>query len=154
MKIRHLLSAFMIAGVLEGCSSNGKAPVPMESGREGPASPAPRFFYDLGASTVDVSGYPQRQQENYKLFLTACGACHAPARALNSPIIEESAWRRFVHRMHLKMEGRGITLEKLDEDHIIEFLVYDSEIRKAMKKEEFQIQQQKLKKLFEEVTLK
>ena len=60
-----------------------------------------------------------------------------------------ATWKRYVHRMHVKMESRSVLPSPDDENRILDFLVYDSKVRKADKSEEFQAQQEKLKKLFE-----
>ncbi|MBI4056669.1 MAG: hypothetical protein HY399_03880 [Elusimicrobia bacterium] len=110
----------------------------------------PPFYYDLGSTTVDVSGYPEKQRENYRVFMAVCGTCHTAARPLNAPYIDRDVWKRYVHKMHLKMKGHGIELDPGDEEKIEDFLAYDSQVRKIVKKEEFQTHQEKLKKLFEE----
>lgn len=112
----------------------------------------PPFYYDLGPATVEVSGYPARQQENYRVFLAVCGACHTAARPLNAPYAEADVWKRYVHRMHVKMNGRGIELAGQDEERIVEFLGYDSKLRKADKRQEFEAQQKALKDLFDAMT--
>ena len=52
----------------------------------------------------------------------------------------------------MKMESREIPLEEKDAKQIIEFLVYDSKVRKIDGKKQFESQQESLKKLFEEVS--
>src|SRR5208282_2996823 len=61
-----------------------------------------RFYYDLGPAEVDVSSYPKKQQENYRVFAETCFQCHTLARPINSPIVERKDWRRYVQRMHGK----------------------------------------------------
>src|SRR3989338_64910 len=110
------------------------------------------FPYDLGPATVDVSSYPLNIQESYKLFLAVCSSCHSSSRPLNSPYIKAYDWKRFVKRMHIKMGTMGYVLESKDEKRIVEFLVYDSKIRKIDKKDEFDAKAQDLNKLFKEVS--
>ena len=109
----------------------------------------PPFYYDLGSPIADVSGYPESQKANYRFFLGVCGSCHTTARPLNSPYVEADVWKRYVQRMHHKMKGRGIELDKVDEGRIIDFLVYDSKIRKTDRRKEFDEQQKQLRNFFE-----
>jgi heterodisulfide reductase subunit B len=111
-----------------------------------------KFPSDLGPATVDVSHYPPAIQEDYKVFLAACSVCHTTARPLNSNIIVEKDWKRFVHRMHVKMENRGIDLAADDLKRIVQFLAYDSKIRKIQHKEKFQTEQKYLSYLFDELS--
>src|SRR6185436_20413783 len=44
---------------------------------------------DLGATSIDVSGYPGLYQRTYReLFVTKCAFCHTTARAINAPYLE------------------------------------------------------------------
>ncbi len=54
--------------------------------------------------------------------------------------------------MHLKAQQRGVFLDKQDEKKIIDFLTYDSQVRKVKGKAEFEAQQEHARKLFEAVT--
>ena len=150
-----VFSALAVMGMTLFCSACSKReepskPVKIES--PAPEKPLTQFYYDLGPPTVDVSAYPEKQKENYRIFLAVCGACHTTARPLNSPHAKPGEWKRFVDRMHNKMESRGIPLGKDDADRIVEFLVFDSKIRKTDRGESFQSQQEKLKALFEEIS--
>lgn len=112
---------------------------------------AARFPADLGPGTVDISKYPENIRRDYKLFLSVCSACHTPARPLNSPVASRADWKRFVHRMHVKMDNRGYILDKADEVKIVEFLAYDSKVRKIDDKENFKRQQDALEIVFQQV---
>lgn len=66
-----------------------------------PVLKSPEFPEDLGAPTIDVSGYPAEYQKTYRdVFLHVYAFIRGgPARALNSPLIEldpqgEQALRR------------------------------------------------------------
>lgn len=111
-----------------------------------------RFYYDLGPATVEVSEYPEKIKQGYRLFLAICTECHTSARPLNAPYIKADEWKRYVKRMRVKMQRQGMALDPKQEKQIIEFLVYDSKIRKIDGKKEFNLQQENLKKLFEEVS--
>lgn len=124
------------------------------------ASPAPgaeltaqereaRYYYDLGPETIDVSGYPQKQQEAYGLFELRCGKCHTLARAVSSPLVKREDWRRFLKRMHLRSSG---ALPARELRAILDFLEYDSSVRKVKGKAAFDAQSQALKERFEDVS--
>lgn len=110
-----------------------------------------RFYYDLGPSQIDVSVYPKDQREKYVVFERACSQCHTLARPINSPIVKQEDWKRFVQRMHGKTKTRPKTeISKTEAKAIVDFLAYDSQIRKVGKKEEFEAITAQLKQLFEE----
>ncbi len=113
---------------------------------------AAKFPSDLGFSTIDVSAYPRDIQEDYKIFLAVCSSCHTPARAINAPMTSEQDWKRYVHRMHVKIERRGYLLGKEDEEKIVAFLKYDSKIRKIDRKSEFASQQEALGVIFGQIS--
>jgi hypothetical protein len=108
---------------------------------------------DLGTETVDVSSYPQNQQDNYRLFLKKCSACHSPARALNSKIVSEEDWEHFVSLMHGRLMSRGMkpVWQPGEGRRIIEFLAYDSQIRKIDHKLAFEENLRQLRVRFAEV---
>ena len=113
---------------------------------------AAKFPNDLGPAKVDVSGYPPKIQEGYKDFLSVCSSCHTTARPLNAPYKTAYDWGRFVHRMHVKIESRGAILDDELAKQIVDFLVYDSKVRKIGREKEFQAEQEKLKNLYAEVS--
>lgn len=90
------------------------------------------FEADKGVATIDVSGYPEDIQENYKEFAKRCSKCHTLARPINSKYAGDE-WKRYVGRMSRKA-GSGINPS--NGKKIIDFLIYDSETRKKNKKEE------------------
>lgn len=142
---------FVVASSIAFLSACDRAGAPAKRVRESSAeTPKALYYYDLGPASVNVSGYPKKEQENYRLFLAVCGACHTTARPLNAPYAKEAEWRRFVRRMHLKMENRGITLNQSDEEGIVGFLVYDSQARKVEGRQKFEQTQTELKRQFEE----
>ncbi|MBI3297221.1 MAG: hypothetical protein HYZ75_03590 [Elusimicrobia bacterium] len=109
---------------------------------------------DMGPAELDVSEYPKPVREGYKLTVFKCGACHTPARPLNSQFLELSAaeeaqfkkdnpeihkdkrlvhiedklWNRYVKRM---MSKPGCPVKGDDGKKIWEFLVHDSKVRKT-----------------------
>ncbi len=111
-----------------------------------------RFYYDLGPKEVDVASYPKEQQENYRLFTETCSQCHTPARALNSPLVSREDWRRFIRRMHQRAKANaGTNIDQAAAKAAIDFLAYDSTIRKVNDKAGFAAKTQELKTLFAEV---
>lgn len=111
---------------------------------------APRFYYDLGPDSIDVSAYPEVQRAEYPLFTKTCARCHTLARPINSPYVTREDWGRFVHRMHDKTTVvRGTAFGPRDRNAIIDFLAYDAKVRKVDGKREFGAQTERLKSEFE-----
>ena len=81
---------------------------------------------DKGPNFIDVSIYPPEMQENYKLFEQKCSRCHTLARPINSEFTGET-WRQYVYKM-MRKPGSGLTPKTAEP--IIQFLIYDSQIRK------------------------
>jgi len=123
---------------------------------QGPITPEElnaRLPADLGPARVDVSGYPADQQKNYALFMERCVRCHTAARAINSPLIEAEDWQYFVGLMHKKVLGRkkGEIWTPEEGRLIIDFLSYDSQVRKVEHQEQFENLQKRLALRFEQV---
>jgi len=112
-----------------------------------------RFYYDLGEDFLDVSGYPERQRENYEIYSTVCGQCHPLARANYAPIADREDWNRYIQRMHKRtlVHEWWTEFAKDDAEKILEFLSYDSKIRKIDRKASFDRDSARLKALFLEV---
>lgn len=109
------------------------------------------FYYDLGPDQVDVSEYPKRQRENYEVFQRACSRCHTPARALYSPRTSRIAWEYYVTRMRLYCQFDGVPQFTAEEaERIVDFLAYDSKVRKERGREEFEAQTRALRRRFDE----
>jgi hypothetical protein len=109
-----------------------------------------RMPADLGPATVDVSTYPPAQQKNYALFLNRCSRCHTPARALNSKIATPEDWQHYVSLMHGRLLSRsmGESWKTEEGQAIIDFLVYDSQVRKTAHPREFESLQVRLAERF------
>jgi len=109
-----------------------------------------RMPADLGSATVDVSSYPLPQQMSYKLFLDRCSGCHTPARAINSRIATREDWQHFVSLMHGRLLSGAMSESwKTDESRaIIDFLAYDSQVRKTAHPQEFESLQIRLAERF------
>ncbi len=117
-----------------------------------------KFFpNDFGPPSVDVSHYPPEIKGDYHLFLRKCSVCHTVARPLNAQFLQLSAdhvarfksdhpdfksvstdivmpgpkaWALIVNRM---MAKPGASISPQDGKKIVEFLVYDSKVRKTGK---------------------
>lgn len=110
----------------------------------GPAAAEPRFAYDLGAATLDVSSYPKEQQAAYAVFAQTCSQCHTLARPINSPIVREADWRRFIRRMHLRTASTKAVITPEQAKTILSFLAYDSKVRKVDHQAEFAAETKRL----------
>ncbi len=111
-----------------------------------------RFYYDLGVSQVDASSYPKMQQEEYAVFAKTCSQCHTLARPINASIATKEDWKRYITRMHLKTKTTPNTsFSKEDARLILDFLTYDSNIRKVKGKKDFDAKTVELKSLFDRV---
>jgi len=110
---------------------------------------------DLGPTTVDVSTYPTLQRKYYELFLNRCSRCHTPARTINSKITTFEEWEHFVTLMHGKSLDRSLgELWSAGEGHaIVDFLVYDSQVRKIAHAKEFDSLQVRLAERFKLVQI-
>jgi hypothetical protein len=107
------------------------------------------FPGDLGPATIDVSKYPAYQQQSYQLFSHSCSICHSLARPINAPYTSYDQWKRYVQQMHLRAQGKLLTQE--DANRLVDFLSYDSKIRKIDNKKSFDALQQQLTTRFMEV---
>jgi hypothetical protein len=81
-----------------------------------------------GPATIDVSAYPKAGQDSYPLFTEKCAQCHHLNHTINSDhhaLPDE--WEAIVNRMWRKP---GSNINKKQAEQIIEFLTYDSSVRK------------------------
>ncbi len=97
-----------------------------KSGDESKDEAEASFAADKGAAAIDVSGYPEKMQEYYKVFAKRCSKCHTLARPINSSYAGIE-WKRYVKRM-MRKPGSGINPK--NGKKIVEFLMHDSEVRK------------------------
>ena len=111
-----------------------------------------QFYFDLGSDSIDVSGYPKDQQANYKVFAEVCSKCHTLARPINAPLVGRADWKRFIARMHVRSKiSSDKTFTKEQAKSVVDFLAYDSDVRKVKNKPAFDAETERLKKLFVEV---
>ncbi|MDE0015455.1 MAG: hypothetical protein OXU51_04655 [Candidatus Poribacteria bacterium] len=85
---------------------------------------------DKGPNFIDVTAYPAKMQEAYKLFTNKCSRCHTVARPINSTFMPEE-WRKYVYKM-MRKPGSGLTPKTAEE--IIRFLIYDEQHRERKTK--------------------
>lgn len=112
-----------------------------------------QFPADLGPAELDVSAYPARIQEGYTVFAKVCSQCHTPARALYAPVTTRADWDKHVSRMHQKtlVYGWWTAFQKEDAKRVLDFLAYDSQVRKVDAKASFAETTAALEALFLEV---
>ena len=88
----------------------------------------PRILaYDKGPTIIDVSKYPAKIQEDYKVFATKCKKCHTLARPINCELALDTEWESYLKRM---MRKAGTWISADQGAQIYEFLTYDTKIRK------------------------
>jgi len=158
-KAAGLVAALLLAGV--GARAGA---VPMAArDLPDPAALDRRFIQypaDLGATDLDVSGYPAEHQRTFHdLVQTKCAICHSPARAISAPYLElpesEAAafarahpgavqdpailsvgphvWRAYIKKMWRRPPCCNLcpTFTRDEAEQIWKFLVYDSIQRKT-----------------------
>ena len=83
---------------------------------------------EQGPATIDVSKYPQKIQDIYTdIFSQKCMQCHRLSRPINSDFVLPSEWESYVKLMSHKS---GSNINNGDARKIVDFLVYDSSVRK------------------------
>ncbi len=75
---------------------------------------------DKGPDRIDVSTWPENEQENYRVFSEKCNKCHTVARPINSRFTAQE-WKRYLKRM-LRRPDSNIDEEQAR--HIYDFLKY------------------------------
>jgi hypothetical protein len=83
---------------------------------------------EAGPARIDVSAYPKAGQDSYPLFTEKCAQCHHLNHTINSDhhaLPDE--WESIVNRMWHKP---GSNINKKQAEQIVEFLTYDSSVRK------------------------
>lgn len=139
-----------LLALASGCKPGGRAPA---AGKFSLRQFDARYYYDLGADTVDVADYPAVERDNYEIFTTVCSQCHTLARAINAPLTSREEWDRYVTRMHKRtlVHEWWTRFAKEDAKRILDFLEYDSRVRKIDDGKVFARETESLKVLFQEV---
>lgn len=105
------------------------------------------YANDFGPDAIDVSTYPPGMQRSYTLFAQKCSRCHTLARPINSQWATPVFWEHYVKRMWRK-PGSGIN--GVEAKQIWEFLVYDSQVRKLDRRQEFEVFRRRLLRRFKQ----
>lgn len=119
-----------------------------------PRAPAERernslFYSDVGPDAVDVSVYPAQQRYNYAIFARDCSACHTLARAINAPLVSRGWWEFYMLGMRVRSRRAGHPLTPDETKAILDFLEYDSRVRKVEGAREFDALTEELKSRFD-----
>ncbi|MDE2490171.1 MAG: hypothetical protein KGM24_04945 [Elusimicrobia bacterium] len=107
------------------------------------------FYSDLGPDAIDVSGYPAQQRYEYGVFVRACSACHTLARAINAPYASRGWWEFYMLGMRMRSRWQGRPLTREESKAVLDFLEYDSRVRKVENAREFDALTEVLKKRFD-----
>ena len=180
MKTRTLAPLATTAALLAGCAmfrwsgtpdpelsqnwvwSTGDLVVSTEPAPSRPSAPVPPeklpdtlYYADLGPETIDVSDYTAQQKYNYTVFKDECSRCHTLARAINSPVQSRLYWHFHLDRMslHSRFRHQGPISAK-EKKAILDFLDYDSQIRKVSNRKRFDEQTDELKLRFDPILKK
>lgn len=96
----------------------------------------PLFYSDLGPDKIDVSSYPAQQKYNYTVYSRVCSQCHGLARSINAPAVSRAYWEFYLLTMRTRS---GLTpyadISWEEARTVMDFLVYDSKVRKTGKNE-------------------
>ncbi len=107
------------------------------------------FFSDMGPDTVDVSGYSAQQRYNYQIYARVCSRCHTLARSINMPVVGRGWWDFYLLGMRVRSRRLGQPLSKTETKAVLDFLEYDSNVRKVEHEREFDRQTEVLKARFD-----
>ena len=108
------------------------------------------FYSDLGPETIDVSAYPSQQRENYAVYARACSRCHSLARSINAPYVARGWWEFYMTNMRLRGSLAGRPFSKEETKAVLDFLDYDSRVRKVEHAADFEKSTGELKRRFDE----
>jgi len=108
------------------------------------------FYSDMGPDTVDVSAYPAQQRYDYAVFARACSRCHTLARAVNAPLVGRGWWEFYMLGMRVRGRREGRPFGKEETESILNFLEYDSRVRKVERAHDFDVLTDELKGRFAE----
>jgi hypothetical protein len=122
-----------------------------------PASaPAPQerrdvvFYSDLGPDQIDVSGYPAPQRAGYAVYARACSRCHSLARSINAPYTSRGWWEFYMSGMRMRGRAAGRPFSREEAKSVLDFLDYDSRVRKVEHASEFEKSAKELKRRFDD----
>ncbi len=75
---------------------------------------------DKGPDKIDVSGWPEEEQQNYRVFAEKCNKCHTVARPINSRFTADE-WKRYLKRM---LRRPDCNIDEAQARRIYDFLKY------------------------------
>lgn len=107
---------------------------------------------DLGPETVDISAYPLRIRADYKIYARVCSKCHTLARANYSKNVERGWWELYITNMRARAAWKGARLSRDEVRAILDFLEYDSRVRKHERATEFEQTNEELERRFNAAT--
>lgn len=108
------------------------------------------FYSDLGPDEIDVSAYPAQQRYDYAVFARACARCHTLARSVNAPLATRGWWEFYILGMRMRSRWQGRPLSPEEVKQILDFLDYDSRVRKVERAREFEALTEELKRRFDQ----
>lgn len=152
-----LVELSLCAGVgvfISGCAGLRSSPAssgPREHARRELTAEQKRAVYysDLGPDRVDVSDYPSAQKDNYEVYRHACSQCHTLARSINAPVVDRRFWEFYIASMRFNtLFHQDAAVPQEAAQAIVDFLEYDSNVRKVRRRGEFDALQEELKRRF------
>lgn len=113
----------------------------------------PLFYSDLGPDEIDVSQYPTQQKYNYTIYARVCSQCHGLARSISAPAVGRAYWEFYMLSMRTRSGlTRGANITREEAKAILDFLIYDSKVRKTGENErDFNELIEELKRRFDPV---
>lgn len=122
------------------------APVPLTPESRAAAA---LYYSDMGPDAVDVSAYPAQQRHDYAIFAAACARCHTLARSINAPLVARGWWEFYMLGMRMRSSRAGRPLSPDETKAILDFLEYDSRVRKVENARDFDALTEELKSRFD-----
>jgi len=122
---------------------------PVALPRVNPQSRNARYYSDLGPDVIDVSNYPAQQRYNYQVYAAVCSRCHTLARSINAPAVSREFWEFYLLGMRVQNGlDKKPAITPQERKAILDFLEYDSRVRKIEHARQFEAQTQELKRRY------
>jgi len=114
-----------------------------------PQSRNARYYSDLGPDVIDVSNYPAQQRYNYQVYAEVCSRCHTLARSINAPVVSREFWEFYLLGMRVQNRlDKKPAITAQERKAILDFLEYDSRVRKVDHARQFEAQTEELKRRY------